>query len=180
MSSRREKKARTSEFRFRVSTVTRSALMSLVILAASMIPGCAHLSSAAREAVEESLESHIEYMKRAAEADDKTWKAMKAQAGEQGTETPVTERLQLGFLLTSPNAEESSVQTGKKMLEATLREQPDVDPALRNLVELRLREVEAREALQVRIKDVERKIEELMSIESSIEKQKKQTGRPPR
>lgn len=160
--------------------MTRSVLMSLVILAGPMIPGCAQLNSIPREPVEEPLESHIEYMKRAAEADNKTWQAMKAQTGEQGAEAPVTERLQLGFLLTSPNAEESSVETGKKLLETALREQPDVDPALRNLVELRLREVAAREALQARIKDVEKKIEELMSIESSMEKQKEQSGRPPR
>lgn len=122
----------------------------------------------------DSVERHVEYMNRAAEADQAAWEAMKAEADREAKDAPVTSRIHIGFLLTSPGTSSSNMEAGARMLRSVIEEE-QVNTPVRNLIEVRLTEVEARRVLMVELGDVKGKIEELMSIESLVEQEQGQS-----
>jgi len=145
-------------------------------LAIAALGGCASL----RTDKPDSLAAHITFMKRAAEADRHIWEEMKTDAEHRANSDPLESRLQLGLLLTSPSQGETNTEAGEKVLRDLLESEPAMDPRLRDLIEIRLQEAEARRILGGQLKDVKGKIQELLSIESSMEQKKTQseTRRP--
>ena len=126
-------------------------------------------------AEDRALEEYIEFMKRASEANPRTWATMKGEAEKRLNGEPLKAKLQLGFLLTSPNEVKTNVAEGRRVLREVLDGEPTLDPRLRDLVEIRLIEAEKRATLHKELEEVNGKIDELLSIESSMEEQK---GKP--
>lgn len=145
-------------------------------LAFAAVGGCVSLSTDKPD----PLAAHIDFMKRAAEADRHVWEEMKTHAEHRVNSDPLESRLQLGFLLTSPGQNESNTEAGEKVLRGVLESEPAMDPRLRALIQIRLQEAEARRVLSGQLRDVKGKIQELLSIESSMEQKKRQseTRRP--
>lgn len=127
-----------------------------------------------------SLADHVEYMNRAARADDQVRSQMKQEAERQAAQEPLAGTLRAAFVLTSPGEGEGDTQTGEQMLREMLARHPDLEPSLKSLVELRLAEIEARQAIRTELRDVEAKIDELLSIDSDMEKKKSQEQTRPR
>lgn len=105
---------------------------------------------------------------------------MKKEAEQQRENGSLTAQLRIGFLLTSPGADESSIQAGEQILREVLATHTDLMPRVKDLVELRLAEVEARQSIRTDLRDAEGKIEALMSIERSMEERENQDQSPPR
>jgi len=148
--------------------VIRCAGILCVVLAS----GCAHVAMPNRA----TLSDHVEYMNRAARAEGPVRESMKRKAEKLADESPDRSKLRLGLLLTSPNADPSETREGVQMLESLLHNSPELTPGLKDLVELRLREVAARRRLQKEVRDVQTKIEKLMSIESDMEDSQEDSG----
>lgn len=142
--------------------------LAAAALAAAAISGCTTLNIAERD----SLAAHIDYMRRAAEADQHVWQEMKTDAEQRANSDPSESRLQLGFLLTSPSQSLSNTEAGEKMLREAIESEPGMDPRLQDLIQVRLQETEARRVLTGQLRDVKSKIDELLSIESSMEQKK--------
>lgn len=181
----------------RSNTHTRSAGIS-AFLAAAFAFGCTNLvpvtgedaapepasgppaeqqsqsSPAASPPVEEEspVARYLAFMKRAASADGQDRQRIIAEIDQHFEDAPLTARLQMGLLLTSPAETVSNAREGERLLKEILAGSSKLDPALRDLIELRLREVEVRQALRLELGDAKGKIEDLLSIESTMEEQK--------
>lgn len=119
------------------------------------------------------MEQHIEYMKRAAAAGGQERQRMLTEIDRQSREgSLLTARVQLGFLLTSPSETIANTREGENLLREILAGHSDLHPALRDLIELRLQEVEVRQALRVELGEAKGKITDLLSIESSMEQKR--------
>lgn len=127
-----------------------------------------------------SLRSHVEYMNRVASVDSSTRDRMIRELESPPGQQSMAGRLQIGFLLTSPGENEANTHAGEQVLRKVLAEESGLSSALIALVELRLTEVGARQALQASVRDLEGKIDDLMSIESSMEKKKSKSQTRPR
>lgn len=150
----------------------------------SLACGCANLNTQAGDnaqdgaesppAEEESLvERHIEFMKRAAAAGGQERQRMLTEIDRHSSQvSPLTAQVRLGFLLTSPSETIANTREGESMLREILAGHSDLHPALRDLIELRLQEVEVRHALRVELGEAKRKITDLLSIESIMEQKK--------
>jgi len=166
------KRGQTGE-RGSVSSFLRVRLIFalVVALAIAAAGGCASLSTDKPD----PLAARIDFMKRAAEADRHVWEEMKTDAEHRANSDPLESRLQLGFLLTSPSQGEPNTEAGEKILGGVLESETALDPRLRDLIQVRLKEVETRRVLSGQLRDVKGKIQELLSIESSMEQRKSQT-----
>jgi hypothetical protein len=143
-----------------------------------VIGGCAIVPGASPP---DSLQSHVEYMSRAAVVDPGTRERMIRELESQPDQQSTTSgRLRIGFLLTSPGESEANIQAGEQVLRKVLAGESGLSPEVKALVELRLAEVEAREVLHADVRDLEGKIDDLMSIESSMEKKKSKSQTRPR
>lgn len=151
-----------SKFRSPMRTVLGAAMLLF-------LPGCAHVYSIGQG----SLESHVEYMNRAAKADPQAWGRMKNEADRNLKVSPATAKLQLGLLLTTPNQVQANIDVGERILKEILDDSPTLSPQVRDLVELRLQEVAARRTLREELDSVNAKIDELMSIERSLENERR-------
>lgn len=121
---------------------------------------------------ESPVESHIGFMKRAASAHGESRRRMASEIDRTLESSPMAARLQRGFLLTSPTESAANAREGERILREMLAGRSDLHPAVRDLIELRLQEVEVRQALRVELAEAKGKIEDLLSIESSMEQQK--------
>lgn len=128
----------------------------------------------------EPMVDYVEYMNRAAQGGPLVRQEMKREAERLSEQQPLHHQLRIGFLLTSPGEDQANTQAGEQMLREALARRTGLTPALTDLVELRLAEVEARQSIHMELRDVEGKIEELMSIESSMEKKKSESQTRPR
>lgn len=129
--------------------------------------------AASTAVVEESpVVRYLAFMKRAASADGQDRQRIIAEIDQRFEDAPLTARLQMGFLLTSPAETASNASEGETILREILAGSSKLDPAVRDLIELRLREVEVRQALRLELGDAKGKIEDLLSIESIMEEQK--------
>lgn len=121
-------------------------------------------------AAEQSLtDSYVEFMKQAAETDGRTREQMRIEIYRRSENAPLTSRLQLGFLLTSPTETEQHAREGERILREILAGESGLHERVRDLIELRLQEVEVRQALRVELGVVKGKIADLLSIESTME-----------
>lgn len=160
-----------------LSNSIRGRLAQGMSIAALMLAGgCAGVNSM----MPGTAVSHLEYMNRAASAGPEVREAMKQEAERQSEQQPLTTKLHIAFLLTSPGENESDTQAGKQMLKQVLAERTGLTPTLKALIELRLQEVEARQSLHAGLREAETKIEDLMSIESSMERKKSKSQPRPR
>lgn len=146
-------------------------------VALTLAGGCAVFPDASSPG---SLRSHVEYMNRAAGVDSATRERMIRELESQPGQQSVTSRLKIGFLLTSPGENQANTQAGEQVLREVLAQGGDLPPTVTTLVELRLSEVEARQVLFTEVRDLEGKIDDLMSIESSMEKKKSKSQTRPR
>lgn len=135
-------------------------------------PGPESGGGEARAAPHSPVEPYIEFMKRAASVDDQNRQSMLTEIDRRAAESPLEARLQKGFLLTSPSETEAGTREGEKILREVLAGNSDLHPRLQDLVEVRLHEVEVRQALRVELSESKGTIRELLSIESSMEKKK--------
>lgn len=126
------------------------------------------------------LLDYVAYMSQAVEAGAQGRDAMKLDAERRMRSSPLTARVQIGFLLTSPGESLPRIQEGTTMLEDVLASETGLDAGVRQLIEMRLAEVEARRSLRVELEDIKGKIEELMSIESSMEEERSKSEQRPR
>lgn len=135
----------------------------------------------APETAGRSTVDYVEYMNRVARADAASRLTMKQEAErEMNTNASGDGRLKLGFLLTSPGEDEANVQAGEQILRKTLAAHDRLATGVKNLVELRLAEIEERQALRSELRGVESKIQDLLSIDSSLEKKKTREQTRPR
>lgn len=162
---------------------------TVVVLVAGLACGCAALNpetggvppaGAAGEdnppdSVESPVDQHIKFMKRAAAAGGQDRLRMITELNRYSEESPLAARLQLGFLLTSPTESSANTREGERLLRETLAGHSDLHPALKDLIELRLQEVEVRQALRVELGEAKGKIADLLSIESSMEQKKNES-----
>ncbi len=118
------------------------------------------------------VEPYIEFMKRAASVDGQNRQSMLTEIDRRASESPLEARLQKGLLLTSPSETEAATREGEKILREVLAGNSELHPLVRDLVEVRLHEVEVRQALRVELGESKGTIRELLSIESSMEKKK--------
>lgn len=187
---------RDSVFSYRNSRMSGRGALGIGLLACILTGGCAAtmmpagtseagkpaepaqavaLAGTRPTAEDRALGEYIDYMKRATEANPRTWAAMKGEVEKRMNGDPLKAKLQLGFLLTSPNEVKANVAEGRRVLQEVLDSEPTLDPRLRDLVEIRLIEAGKRAALHKELEEVNGKIDELLSIESSMEEQK---GKP--
>jgi hypothetical protein len=164
--------------RYRSSDISGTATACAVALAAILTVGCTTWPPASEQsdpaATDESVARHLEFMKLAAEADDEARKRMKRDIVRRSRGATVTTRLRLGFLLTSPQ-ETADARVGERMLRELLSEGSGLTPDLKNLIELRLLELDARRALRVELAEAKGKIDDLLSIESEMETKKNES-----
>ena len=146
------------------------------VLLAAMASGCATLNPPAKD----PLEGQIDYIRRAAQADPGTRKQMETEADRVAKENPLGSKLELGFLLSSPDESRAHIQTGEAILRDILDGEPGLDPRLRGLIEVRLQEAESRQALQEELDNVRKKIKQLLSIESSTTSKSKPDPQGPK
>lgn len=135
-------------------------------------PGPESDGGEARAAAHSPVEPYIALMKRAASVDGQNRQSMLTEIDRRAAESPLEARLKKGFLLTSPSESEAGTREGEKILREVLAGHSDLHPLLRDLVEVRLHEVEVRQALRVELSESKGTIRELLSIESSMEKKK--------
>lgn len=138
------------------------------MLLATSVSGCAHIVSNEQR----SLDSHVEFMKRAGEADRQTWMEMKQEAEKLANGNRVHARLKLGMLLTTPGSNEADVQAGAGILVDLLENAVRLNPYLRDLIHVRLQELNARRRLEEELRGAEGKIDDLLSIEKKMEADK--------
>lgn len=155
----------------------RGAVLLTVVLACGCTglvpgPGPGAATGDSSSAAESSVERHIEFMRQAAVSGDEDRQRMLTDLDRRYADSPVTARLHRGFLLTSPLETAANTAEGEKILREILAGHSDLDPALRDLVELRLHEVEVRQALRVELGEVRGTVKELLSIESSMEQRR--------
>lgn len=148
----------------------------VVLLGTVTAGGCATLNQPAKD----PLKGQIEYMRRAAQADPRTREQMKTEADRTARDAPLKSRLELGFLLTSPDENQTHTQAGEKILREILTGDPGLDPRLRDLIEIRLQDAESRRALQEELVNVKSKINQLLSIESSATSKSKPDPQAPK
>lgn len=115
------------------------------------------------------VDGYIEFMKQAAVTDGQTRQQMRREIYRRSEEAPLTSRLQLGLLLTSPMETEQHAREGERILREILAGESGLHERVRDLIELRLQEVAVRQALRVELGEAKGKIEDLLSIESSME-----------
>lgn len=169
---------------------TEAWLLVLAIAVSFLTQGCAYVTTAPPD----SVAGYVEYMNRAARADDADWRTMKAEAERDYQESQsVSSQLRTGLLLTTPNRSGDDIlqdmQKGRRLLQNAIeRDDLRVGPDLRALVNIRLREVAARQALhrdlrttrealqqtRAKLNDTEGKLNELLDIENSIENERQQ------
>ncbi|MGA8259674.1 MAG: hypothetical protein WB783_05615 [Arenicellales bacterium] len=149
-----------------------SAAAAAVVLAMFMLNGCANMKTVAHD----PLEDQISYMKRAAMADPQVRTQMKAAADRHADQDPFDSKLRIGFLLSSPNEDPEDTVAGEQILRDILEHRKGLDPRLRDLIEVRLQEAEARQALRQQLDEVNSKIDKLLSIESSTGQKKSGSG----
>lgn len=167
--------------RYRRNSMARRLSRGACVLVAALVCGCTVLQPGARQgagsgdpraAAESPVDGYLEFMKRAAALDGEGRQRMMTELDRRAAESPLTGRLQKGLLLTSPSEAESGTRQGEKMLREILARHSDLHPGLCDLIELRLREVEVRQALRVELGEAKGTIQDLLSIESSMEKKK--------
>jgi len=124
------------------------------------------------EAPESPVAKHVAFMKQAATADGRERLRLLTEIDRRSADSPLASRLQLGFLLTSPGETQSDTAKGEEILRGVLAGHSELHPSLKSLIELRLQEVEVRQALRVQLGEANGKIDDLLSIESSMEQQK--------
>lgn len=170
-------------FQFHRSSVKRCTGRGAVLLTVLLVCGCTGLvpgpgpgaatgAGDPSSAAESPVKRHIEFMRQAAVSGDEGRQRMLADLDRRYADSPVTARLHRGFLLTSPLETAANTAEGEKILREILAAHSDLDPALRDLVELRLHEVEVRQALRVELGEVRGTVKELLSIESSMEQRR--------
>lgn len=135
-------------------------------------PGAPTVAGDPSNAAESPVETHIAFMKQAAVSVGPDRQRMLTDLDRRNADSPVTTRLHRGFLLTSPSETLANTAEGEKILREILAGHSDLDPALRDLVELRLHEVEVRQALRVELGEAKETVKELLSIESSMEQRR--------
>lgn len=139
------------------------------MLLAALASGCTYIETTGQG----SLGSHLEYMKQAGAADRETWQQMKRDGQEAAREDRVRSRLRTGMLLTAPGAGIEQLRAGSETLVEILENEPRLNPDLRNLIHIRLQEANARRRLRGEVRDAESKINDLMSIERTMEENQK-------
>lgn len=163
--------------------MTSRATAGSLVLAAVLAYGCVAMDpggvpdtdtsdGAPTDAADSRVERFVVFMKQAAAAGGAERQRMLTDLDRRSVESPVTARLQRGFLLTSPSETMANTREGEKILRETLAGSSDLDPALRDLIELRLHEVGVRQALRVELGEAKGTIKDLLSIESSMEQKR--------
>ena len=164
--------AQYSVLSYRRAETSRRAVTAGVALALVVMSGCANLDTARPD----PLKNQIAYMKRAAMADRQVRTQMRSDADRRADQDPFESKLRLGLLLSSPNEDRENTKAGDQILREILEHRSGLDPRLRDLIEVRLQEAEARLALQQELDDVKGKIDKLLSIESSTSQKKSDSG----
>lgn len=165
----------------------------MAVVAACVVSyGCTHMQPvtqdpaaqqpAAHQPAEQGpapVEEYVAYAKRAAQVDGQTWNSMKARAEQEAGQTPMEARIRLGILLTSPGQPPGNLEEGKRILADVLATEAGLDRGVVNLIEIRLADAKVRGSLYMKIDDLQGKIDELLSIESSMEEERRRSeGRP--
>lgn len=119
--------------------------------------------------------AYLEFMNRVAVANgDELQRIAAGLESQAGTPRPDTQ-LRRGLLLTTPAETLARTREGETMLREYLAAHSELDRGVRALVQLRLREAAARQVLRIELGEANGTIDELLSIESSMEKQKLET-----
>lgn len=170
----------------RNSLPIRAVVGVMVFTSMVLVPGCAGLETGGRgdeppvpeerpAAKASPVEEYLAFMKRASTARGPDRQRIFDELDQRGEESPLSARLQRGFLLTSPTETRSRTAEGENILREILAGHADLHPAVRDLVEVRLQEVEVRQALRVELGEAKGKIEDLLNIESSMEQKKSES-----